>query len=309
MIYQIPKILKVNDVPSFLAKIENIFTMQNKMEPDVVIDFSKVNKLSIISLLIIYKLIDYTYSHYCFKKPNIITNPYLEDQWTRYGFISLIQSYLSNKDISEYYHKTLKIHIEDSFFIAPQSLLREDNKRQILNKQFYPKINNYYSYSEKTVSMICQCLSEIFLNFWAHAIDDKKSILIAKGNKNIIEIACADTGNGIISTLGKTLRDENLTKEEIMLRAIKKGVTSKKMTNHMGYGLWVLDEIATITKGRFHLYSQGVYYYNNSGKKKCGKCGYWQGTIVYLQLPLLNPKTLVDIQGLIEGEDKLKLNW
>ena len=50
--------------------------------------------------------------------------------------------------------------------------------------------------------------------------------------------------------------------------------------------------------------------YNEFGKKKHGKCGYWQGTIIYLSLPLHNPVTLSDIElGSQITKTDIKINW
>lgn len=312
MIITAPKIIKVRDISNFLSKIEEIFNMTDTFSPKVEIDLSKIRSLNVVGLLIIYKLIEYTHTHNCFINPRLKVDDYIIKKWYDYGFINLIEAYIYNKSEfnREKSYKNLKVKIEDNFFIAPQPLMRNDkDSNQILKKVFFPKISEYYSFNEKIISMIFQCISEIFLNFWAHAIDDSKSILIAEGNKQFIEIACADTGNGIISTLGKTINEKEYLPHEILLRAISKGVSSKKMTNHMGYGLWIIDEIASLTGGSLNIYSQGAYYFNNTGKKESGKCAYWQGTIVYLKLPLSNPKTLVDIEGTIEGENDLKINW
>ncbi len=72
----------------------------------------------------------------------------------------------------------------------------------------------------------------------------------------------------------------------------------------MGYGLWILNEIVTATKGRLHLYSEGAYVFNDFGKIKKGPCSFWQGTIIYISLPLVNPQSLSDIKGV--EFDKLK---
>jgi len=94
--------------------------------------------------------------------------------------------------------------------------------------------------------------------------------------------------------------------EFILKKSVEKGNTSKDRTNHMGYGLWVLDEITSRTNGRMHIYSQGAFYFNEGGKKKAGKCGYWQGTIIYLALSLHHPKTWEDI---VESNNELKIQW
>lgn len=148
------------------------------------------------------------------------------------------------KDVLENEYKKLNIKIQESFIIAPQPLLRNDSySNDVLIERFLPKINEYYSFNERVVSMIFQCLSEILLNFWEHAIEDTKSILVADGNKTSIEIACADTGNGIISTLEQSNPSKNTSKEKLILSALEKGITSKKDTDHMGYGLWILNQI------------------------------------------------------------------
>ena len=98
-----------------------------------------------------------------------------------------------------------------------------------------------------------------------------------------------------LSTLKTNQKYCNFTDEQIILKSTNKNVTSKEKTNHMGFGLWIIDQITTAVKGRFHLYSEGVSYINDYGKTKTVKTSYWKGTIVYLALPLNNAKSLNDI--------------
>ncbi len=90
MIISVPKILKANDVVSFLNEVEIIFSMKNRMQPDVVLDLSKIKQTSVLGVLLIYKLIDFTYMHFCFKKPELKSNKYIEEIWIKYGFMTLI---------------------------------------------------------------------------------------------------------------------------------------------------------------------------------------------------------------------------
>ncbi len=312
MIFNAPKYFTQNNLITFLSEVEKIFSMKNAMKENVIFDLSKVAKTNILGILLMYKFIEYTHCNYCFRKPQVKVNEYIIEKLKEYGFWLLINSYISNKDISESIYNQLKIKVENNFIIAPQPLIRNDKcSTEILKKKFLPKIEEYYSFNDKMSSMIFLCLSEIFLNFWEHAVLDTKSILVAEGNKLHIEIACADTGNGIITTLGSTLSSINLSKEKIISESLKKGVTSKKMTNHMGYGLWILNEIVTLTKGRLHLYSEGAYILNDFGKITKGTCAFWQGTIIYLSLPLLNPKTLSDIDDITNSKklDDIKINF
>lgn len=311
ILFEFPKILKPNSIYELLNSLEQAFSMEEKLVPDVVINLQKVKKTSLLGILLNYKFIEYTYKNNCFKKPNLFVNDYIEKEWERYGFTKLIHSFVSNKDLTERNYKNLKVFVDDRFIIAPQALLRsKDYSDKFLKSEFLPKIEEYYKKDDKVVSMIFLCLSEILLNFWEHAVDDSNSILVAEGNENHIEIACADTGNGIITTLNKVFENSSIDRPGTLKKSVEKFVTSKKMTNHMGYGLWILNQIATKTKGRLHIYSEGAFYKNDFGKEIAQKCGYWKGTIIYLSLPLKKPITLTDIENHDNKKfNDIKINW
>ena len=311
ILFDFPKILKINNTVQLLNSLEKAFSMEEQLIPDAKINLGKVKKASLIGILLNYKFVEYTYKHNCFRKPEMIVNDYIEKEWERYGFTKLIHSFVSNKDLTERNYKNLKVKVDERFIIAPQALLRsKDYSDKFLKSEFLPKIENYYKKNDKVVSMIFLCLSEILLNFWEHAVDDTNSILVAEGNENHIEIACADTGNGIITTLNKVFENSSIDRANTLKKAVEKNVTSKKMTNHMGYGLWILNQIATKTRGRFHIYSEGAYFKNDFGKEIADNCGYWKGTIIYLSLPLKNPITLTDIENHDnEKFNDIKINW
>jgi hypothetical protein len=276
-------------------------------------DVSNVKEVSIVGLLLLYKFLDFTFQNHCFKKPDLITSELMEDAWEKYQFTQLIKRYMSNKDITEPAYRDFKVTSNESFIIAPQPLLRSDvYSKDTLRNDFLPQLNGYYGNNEKVVLMIFTCLSEILLNFWEHAVYDNRSIILADGNSRNIEIACADTGDGLITTLKRNERYKQLRDDLILRKIIAKGVTSKEKTNHMGYGLWIINEIATLVKGKFYLFSQGYYLKNDFGKISEGKCSYWQGTIVYLNLPLLKPFTFCDLQQKLDERNqlsKLKINF
>ena len=261
--YDFPKIVTPNDCISLLSEFDNIFDLGNQMVPNVIMDLSRVKKISLLGILINYKIIEYTYKNYCFEKAELSVNDYIREQWEKYGFTELLNSFISNRDITQNKYKKLKIKFEDSFFIAPQALLRStDFSKESLKTNFLPKIEEYYDDDEDIVAMIFLCLSEILLNFWEHAIDDTNSILVAEGNRSHIEIGCADTGRGIITTLGDVLGDNVKTDVDIIQKSVERDVTSKKKSNHMGYGLWVLNQITKKTGGRLHIYSEGTFFKN-----------------------------------------------
>lgn len=307
----VPKNLNTSSIPAFLNSCEKIFQFKNKRKSGYALDLERVKKTSLLGVLIIYKVVEYSVINECFDRPLLLLNVnsdfgvHLE----KYGFTNLILGYIENKkEVRKLYDK-LEVNIGSDFIIAPQALIRSDKKsREEINNKYLPKIEKYYRSNPKVVSMILLVFSEILLNFWEHAVEDSQSIIVAYGNKQNIEISCADTGNGIISTLGKTLSTKDYRPEGTLLESLKKGVTSKELTNHMGYGLWILDQITSATKGRMQLYTQGVYYINENGLKKTGQCGYWQGTIISISLPLEKPKTLEDIETEFD-DNTIKINW
>lgn len=302
-----PKKFTKNFVKDFLRKVEKTFEWNNKLVPNVEINLSPIKEIDILGLLIIYKYIDYTHANHCFKKPNLLVDNYINTAWAEYEFDQLIQAYISNKEVTERAFKEFKIRLEDKFIIAPQALLRNSNyTNEYLKNEFIPKISQYYK-NQKITDLIFSCFSEILLNFWEHAIQDTKSIIIADGNNSKIEIACADTGVGVISNLSNYFENK-YSKSELLTKAMEKGVTSKPNSNHMGFGLWLVNELVKLNQGRLHLYSQGYYYYNDFGKISTGSCAYWPGTIIYINLNLLNPQTLSNLLSL-ENTIDLKINF
>lgn len=306
MTIQAPKNLTKNFVMEFLRKVEKTFEWNGKEVKDIEIDLSKIQTIDILGLLIIYKYIDYTSTHKCFYEPRLWVGKYITSIWSKYEFDQLIQAYLNNNRTDKAF-KELKVTFDDRFIIAPQALLRNSNySNEYLKKEFIPKIEEYYKNKSKVTDLIFSCFSEILLNFWEHAVDDTRSIIIADGNPFVIDIACADTGIGIVSSLKEIL---NTTKEsELLSKAVEKGITSKPNTNHMGFGLWLVNELVKLNNGRLHLYSEGYYYQNNYGKVKSGSCPYWPRTIIFINLNLKNPKTLSDLLPL-NAENELKINF
>jgi len=302
-----PKHFRANSIVNFITDCQDIYRLANKKENGFLLDLGRVKECTMIGVLLVYKIIEFSIKNNCFNAPMYLMDVPFREAMEKYGFTKLILTYLADKDVAEKEFANLKISVSDNFIIAPQALLRNDKySSELLNKKYLPQIEKYYSFNDKAVTMIFLCFSEILLNFWEHAVDDTQSIIVANGNKSNIEIACVDNGKGILTTLklaGKEQKDNLNT----LISAVEKGVTSKDLSNHMGYGLWIIDQVAERTNGRFHLYSEGYYYFKEFGKVKSGKCGHWQGTIVYLSIPLQCPVTLADIEP--TDNNNLQINW
>lgn len=281
-----------------LEYISFIFSLNNSEKPNYVLNLNHIKKTDILGMLILYKLIEYSSNKKCFYLPEIAykNDSVYAKSLEKYGFGVKLDNFIFrfNND-----NPSINYNITNNFIIAPQLLNRLDSSTiNSLNNNLLPKIQEYYTNNEKITTMVSCCLSEIYLNFWEHAVLDTETILAAEGRHKYIEISCADTGNGIVSTLKSNERYKDFSSKELIELAVKRGVTSKQNSNHMGYGLWLLNEIAKKVNGRFHLYSEGVYYKLDYGKVTIEETSYWKGTIVYLALNLDKPISLSDIDSL-----------
>ncbi|MBR3626774.1 MAG: ATP-binding protein [Bacteroidaceae bacterium] len=306
--YYAPERLDDRGVIDFIHMASGLFSCEGKRVSDIKFDLTRVSKVNILGLLLLYKFVEYSSTKNCFDFPMLHYNKYLETELKKYGFWNMLNDYMRNKRNIDY--DDLDYTFKEDFFVAPIVLDRgKDFSSYKLRDVLYPKVASYYSYNHKIETIIFDCISEVIINFWEHAVDDTQSIIVAYGNKNKVEIACADTGNGIYSTLSPVLKP-GMKKEDVLLKAFSKGVTSKKESNHMGYGLWILNEMVSSSGGKLQLFSEGAFVYNKSGKITKSICSYWKGTIIYISLPLNNPKTLIDLDGLNKEKlFKIKINF
>ena len=291
--YYTPKTFSKDGIPAFLLEVQDIFGAENRKLPKVGLSLHRTRKIDIVGILLLYKFMDYTLKHNVFQNPSIyMQNTYLSSVIDDFGCSELINSLINNNQLKNKDYKTLTLKEHQNFILAPQALLRNEDIGHSLSTKYMPNIKAYYQ-DEKVVSMIFHCFSEITLNFWAHASEDDKSIIMAKGNKREVEIACVDNGCGIISSLTSILPDKKASK--ILESAFKKNITSKPNTNHMGCGLWIIKELCDRAKGEIEVFSEGHMIRIKNGKINVESCGYWKGTIFYLYLPTNNPATPADI--------------
>ncbi len=295
IVVKLPKRISLNSELELIRKLNFFYSCDCKNRRGLYLDFTNVEYLDILGLLILYKFLEYSVAHQCFYSPCLINfdeNSCVRDRIRYFGFRELINELKTNKDSEREYH-SLKVNIDNDFIIAPMALLKQSDSSDYLNNEYAGKISAYYTDS-KVSAMIFTVFSEIFLNFWAHSNESSRSIIVAHGNKEYVEIACADSGIGVIDSICTAY--PKCKREKALQLAITKGISSKKHTNHMGYGLWLINEIVNKTNGRMKLLSGGFTYDNKAGKYNYNKSAVWQGTIVYVKLLLINPVTLEDIE-------------
>lgn len=293
-----------------LYRIQSVFDAEEKMLRNFELDLSSVTRINIIGVLILYKFMSYSLDKRCYDRPKVYysTNEVLKRKIEEYGFNNLIYGLINNagKKGEDKMLKKLKIKNVDNFLIAPRALFQSDSTKWAeLNKNFFSEIQSYY-HQKEAQELILQILSEIMLNFWTHATEDASSVIVAVGDKTTIEVAYADTGNGIISTMQECLTHQR-PPCQVMQLAMVKGVTSKPQTPHLGQGLWWLNEFANRNDGQITVLSEGVYYQKCRNRTKCCLTGYWKGTIIWISLRLDNIQTLSSIPE-DDNVKKIRLN-
>ncbi|MBO4417853.1 MAG: HAMP domain-containing histidine kinase [Bacteroidales bacterium] len=180
---------------------------------------------------------------------------------------------------------------EDTIYIAPIVLSKDSDVYADKEEEIYQKIRAYYNADSTVVGTIMSCLSEVGSNFIRHAEESTNSVMVARGNKDFFELACADTGIGTITSLRPVLNGKYQV-HEVLRKALEPGVTSKPGTNHSGSGLWLISKYVSFSKGDLFLFSEGAFCHQKKSNFKMGQCGKWKGTIIYVIIPLYNKDAL-----------------
>lgn len=304
-LFRIPKPLKITTIRIFLDEFKSVFGAEGRRISDVRFKATEP-EFDLIGSMVLYKVIEYSVKNKCFANPVLDGYTNCMTQLSRFGFNGLIKPYFTAAT-NEQFSLDIKYQEFEGVFIAPFILKEETCVQE--EHRYTPKIEAFYQ--NNTIShVIFQCMAEIMSNFSEHSQDDTDTVLVASGNKERFEIVCADTGIGIVSSLMPTLKPERkMPPEKVLEMSVMKGVTSKRKTNHMGYGLWLISQYVESQKGEMHLYSEGAFYVLRKGKVKIGRCGYWKGTIIYVSLPLGNLKGFLKVQNLLANEyDDIKVS-
>jgi anti-sigma regulatory factor (Ser/Thr protein kinase) len=304
-----PTHLSVSRVPDFLHELAFVFQLNGKQVREFHLDVARTKKLSLLAQLIIFKFISYSSENRCFSDPRVHWHPTVLEQLQRDGFLRLIQLYSTKRSAREILkaYRDLSPVTRESFFIAPQRLLRsESSARAELEEQFLTRAARFYDENRVTYA-ISTCLAELLTNFWEHATEDAGTVMVARGDKHQIEIVFADNGQGVVTTLSNSGRHANPS--AILGSSIQKGVTSKPGTFHTGSGLWIVSQIVKMTSGLMHLISEGGWVRIQGGRISQKPGPYWKGTIVYIRLdiPLLSTSKQLPIRS--TTRPGLLINW
>lgn len=303
-----PKHFTAPNTKEFLSAASRIFSIQDKQETNFHLNLSQTQKTDVLGLVLIYKFLEYTVRKRCFYRPTCNLDPKypVYRELDSFGFLELLKG-IVKQNVTQY-DKLKTPSVSNGIIVAPFFLDRASQVDEVSNNS--AAICSYYKQNQINLSVILTCISEIASNFRSHSVSDTKSIIAARGNKDWFEFACADTGEGVVSSLSGTTPFSNsrMEKFEILQQSIHKGISSKDITTteHMGFGLWLVNEFITAAKGEFHLYSEGAYLINHNGNIKKGLCSYWKGTIVYIKLPLHCENKYINVINTIKEERKRK---
>lgn len=294
----VPKNFGITKLCDFLKDTTFIFSLENKKLPDFTLDLHRLQDASLLGHALLYKFVSYTAEHHCFEKPTIKVKSAVDyDIFKKYGFYEIIIAYIEfsqgqkEEKINKSY-KNIKCFKDkdNNLFIAPQRLLRrEETQKNSLEELYFSEIQKYYR-NDKIFHLVSSCIGELITNFWAHATHDTGTIIAATCQKNAFEICLIDNGEGIITSLKSAYKDfSKYSNQEILLKSLEKGVSSKKNlpnSPHMGKGLYIIKNICKYNNGIFLIASEDSFYSLNNKQEIVKISSFWKGTIVYLRVNL-----------------------
>lgn len=273
-----------NNISSLILKLNFVFKQKNKelngYDFQIKINY---NDFTSITSLIIYKVLAYSLDNKCLNNPSANIDE-ITSLFAKFHLHDLIKAYYDQKDINRIFANIKPLQKND-FFVAPHPINRDVIKsKDDLTNKYYDTIYNYYKDKNfEIIEYVKTCLVEISSNFLYHAENDDKSILMAEGNKNKVEIISVDTSDGIISTMKEKYNKSDIN---LLRLAFERKISSKIENGHCGTGLWLINEIVNNLKGKLIIHSEGYVYRNIQGKISIFASSYWKGTIVYVKIPI-----------------------
>ena len=288
----LPEKIEVQYLTSIIRLLNVFYRYDNANIPRFYLKFSKVKSIDVLGILVLFKFLEYSILKDCFFAPTTIDIETINEQVKEYGFESLIASCYNDPQKMEEAYSKLRSRIVDKFLISPIIIFSGLEDKDKIEKKCFDTITRFYGEGDVS-DMVFMVISELIGNFYSHSDDKSRSIVVAYGTKERIEIACADAGIGIVGSLKTVCHSKNNI--SVMRSAFVKGVSSKPGSDHMGYGLWMLDETIKRNNGYLISYSQDAYYERRGNKVLCAEVPVWKGTIIYLRLNASNPVNVKDI--------------
>lgn len=186
----------------------------------------------------------------------------------------------------------------DKYFKGTSNVSIDVFDAQTLNDVYRDVINAMTSHFEIEVSVLqalSYCLYEMMDNVHIHSGKPLgTAITYYDKSDKILRILIADDGIGIKASLAENEKYSDVTEAEALILCLQDTVTDGK---GMGFGLYTTAKLIDKIGKVFILHSGGHKLIIKDGETSCLENGYWQGTLIYMEIGTANeidPNQVVD---------------
>ena len=159
---------------------------------------------------------------------------------------------------------------------------------QTLNDVYQQVLKTLTSHFEIEVSVLqalSYCFYEILDNVHIHSGKPLgTAITNFSATSNVLRVLVADDGMGIRKSLSENNNYVDITEAQALEMCIQDAVTDGK---GMGFGLYATSRLMENIGIRFIIHSGSHKLIYENGKAEVRENGYWQGTIVYMEVDVL----------------------
>jgi len=273
---------RFDDVLSQIAFVEQ----EIKNDPqNIVFDLSSNEFVSVLGALLMMKISDSfrTKGCECFVHYPDDTEKKKKRKW--YTEIMGIVKKDPGKNIEEYLKK---------FIVPIQRCYTGHESLDAINKKIIPLIHQEFKPSATVLKSLNWSLWEVIGNSIVHGYlieeFEQRSLTpvycCAYDYKDFIEVAILDAGQGILSSLSLSGKEEykNISSEEALKLCVQDGVSGSK-DGSPGFGLYGCAEIARKSGGELIIISGDKKILLKEGDVDIISCIKFQGTMVQLKIP------------------------
>ena len=186
----------------------------------------------------------------------------------------------------------------DKYFKGTSNVSIDVFDAQTLNDVYRDVINAMTSHFEIEVSVLqalSYCLYEMMDNVHIHSGKPLgTAITYYDKSDKILRILIADDGIGIKASLTENEKYSDVTEAEALILCLQDTITDGK---GMGFGLYTTAKLIEKIGKVFILHSGGHKLIIKDGETSCLENGYWQGTLIYMEIGTANeidPNQVVD---------------
>lgn len=186
----------------------------------------------------------------------------------------------------------------DKYFKGTSNVSIDVFDAQTLNDVYRDVINAMTSHFEIEVSVLqalSYCLYEMMDNVHIHSGKPLGTAITYYDKPDkILRILIADDGIGIKASLAENEKYSDVTEAEALILCLQDTITDGK---GMGFGLYTTAKLIDKIGKVFILHSGGHKLIIKDGETSCLENGYWQGTLIYMEIGTANeidPNQVVD---------------